>query len=106
MGKPFVPLSGIRADVKARLACYKRDWTGGFNSGYRLGNCVSFSRLLCALFNHGRILAPTAYIFFASALPVIAFGEQLERDTSACIFYTPLASIFIVRAFSLQGMIL
>lgn len=28
-----------------------------------------------------RILAPTAYIFFASALPVIAFGEQLDRDT-------------------------
>ena len=27
------------------------------------------------------ILAPTTYIFFASALPVIAFGEQLSRDT-------------------------
>lgn len=66
MGKPFVPLSGIRADVKARLACYTRDWTGGFNSGYRL-------------------LAPTAYIFFASALPVIAFGEQLQRDTNGVI---------------------
>lgn len=30
-----------------------------------------------------RILAPTMYIFFASALPVIAFGEQLSRDTGA-----------------------
>lgn len=28
-----------------------------------------------------RILAPTTYIFFASAIPVITFGEQLERDT-------------------------
>jgi hypothetical protein len=28
-----------------------------------------------------RILAPTTYIFFASAIPVISFGEQLERDT-------------------------
>ncbi|XP_068651548.1 boron transporter 4-like [Aristolochia californica] len=28
-----------------------------------------------------RILAPTTYIFFASALPVIAFGEQLNRET-------------------------
>ena len=28
-----------------------------------------------------RILAPTTYIFFASALPVIAFGAQLYRDT-------------------------
>lgn len=29
-----------------------------------------------------RILAPTTYIFFASAIPVISFGEQLERNTS------------------------
>jgi len=28
-----------------------------------------------------RILAPTLYIFFASAVPVIAFGEQLSKDT-------------------------
>jgi len=28
-----------------------------------------------------RILAPTTYIFFASAIPVISFGEQLERNT-------------------------
>ena len=33
-----------------------------------------------------RILAPTAYIFFASALPVIAFGEQLSRETGNYIF--------------------
>jgi hypothetical protein len=31
-----------------------------------------------------RILAPTMYIFFASALPVIAFGEQLSNETSEC----------------------
>lgn len=31
--------------------------------------------------HHFRILAPAAYIFFASALPVIAFGEQLSRET-------------------------
>ena len=30
---------------------------------------------------HIRLLAPTTYIFFASALPVIAFGEQLSRET-------------------------
>ncbi|KAG0489363.1 hypothetical protein HPP92_008174 [Vanilla planifolia] len=42
--------------------CYKQDWIGGFRSGIR-------------------ILAPTMYIFFASAVPVIAFGEQLNRDT-------------------------
>lgn len=31
-----------------------------------------------------RILAPTTYIFFASAIPVISFGEQLERNTGNC----------------------
>ncbi|KAK6930331.1 Bicarbonate transporter-like, transmembrane domain [Dillenia turbinata] len=33
----------------------------------------------------GRILAPTMYIFFASAIPVISFGEQLERDTDGIL---------------------
>ena len=40
-------------------------------------NCVVFK---C------RIFAPTTYIFFASAIPVISFGEQLDRDTSKTIF--------------------
>uniref|UniRef100_A0A7I4BXC6 Bicarbonate transporter-like transmembrane domain-containing protein n=1 Tax=Physcomitrium patens TaxID=3218 RepID=A0A7I4BXC6_PHYPA len=65
MGK-IVPFNGVREDLRGRLACYKDDWTGGFNSTYR-------------------ILAATAYIFFASALPVIAFGEQLGRDTEGVI---------------------
>lgn len=34
-----------------------------------------------------RILAPTFYIFFASALPVIAFGEQLDRETGIFFFF-------------------
>jgi hypothetical protein len=34
--------------------------------------------VVCFVF---RILAPTTYIFFASAIPVISFGEQLERNT-------------------------
>ncbi|GMI80964.1 REQUIRES HIGH BORON 5 [Hibiscus trionum] len=56
------PFKGIIGDIKGRSACYKQDWVNGFRSGYQ-------------------ILAPTTYIFFASALPVIAFGEQLSRDT-------------------------
>ncbi|PON56928.1 Bicarbonate transporter, partial [Parasponia andersonii] len=28
---------------------------------------------------------PTTYIFFASALPVIAFGEQLSRETDGSL---------------------
>lgn len=46
--------------------CYKQDWTGGFKAGFR-------------------ILAPTTYIFFASAIPVISFGEQLDRSTDGVL---------------------
>ncbi|KAL5559283.1 hypothetical protein UlMin_035494 [Ulmus minor] len=60
------PFNGIIKDVKGRAACYKEDWT-------------------CALCSGVGILAPTAYIFFASALPVIAFGEQLNRDTDGSL---------------------
>ncbi|KAK8559852.1 hypothetical protein V6N13_016585 [Hibiscus sabdariffa] len=60
------PFKGIANDVKGRAACYKQDWIAGFRSGFR-------------------ILAPTAYIFFASALPVVAFGEQLSRDTDGSL---------------------
>nr|GMD37303.1 boron transporter 4-like [Ipomoea batatas] len=60
------PFRGIAEDVRGRVACYKQDWVAGIRSG--IG-----------------ILAPTAYIFFASALPVIAFGEQLSRDTDGSL---------------------
>jgi hypothetical protein len=40
-----------------------------------------------------RILAPTTYIFFASAIPVISFGEQLERNTG--IDMNPVKNYFI-----------
>ncbi|KAH8479342.1 hypothetical protein H0E87_031364 [Populus deltoides] len=70
MEETFVPLRGIKNDLRGRLRCYKQDWTGGFKSGFR-------------------ILAPTTYIFFASAIPVISFGEQLERNTEpTVIMYT------------------
>ncbi|KVH88149.1 Bicarbonate transporter, C-terminal [Cynara cardunculus var. scolymus] len=60
------PFSGIKKDFQGRLQCYKQEWIGALCSGMR-------------------ILAPTAYIFFASALPVIAFGEQLNRDTDGTL---------------------
>ncbi|KAG8388297.1 hypothetical protein BUALT_Bualt02G0110900 [Buddleja alternifolia] len=60
------PFKGIRKDVTGRLSCYKQDWVAGICSG--LG-----------------ILAPTTYIFFASALPVIAFGEQISRETDGSL---------------------
>ncbi|KAK1433824.1 hypothetical protein QVD17_10741 [Tagetes erecta] len=66
MEETFVPFRGIKKDLKGRLVCYKQDWTGGIRAGIR-------------------ILAPTTYIFFASAIPVISFGEQLERDTEGSL---------------------
>ncbi|KAG9449877.1 hypothetical protein H6P81_009842 [Aristolochia fimbriata] len=66
MEETFVPLRGIKNDLVGRSLCYKQDWTGGFRAGFR-------------------ILAPTTYIFFASAIPVISFGEQLERNTNGTL---------------------
>ncbi|XP_020231170.1 probable boron transporter 2 isoform X1 [Cajanus cajan] len=66
MEETFVPFRGIKNDLKARITCYRQDWTSGFQAGIR-------------------ILAPTTYIFFASAIPVISFGEQLERNTDGSL---------------------
>ncbi|CAL1398749.1 unnamed protein product [Linum trigynum] len=66
MEETFVPFQGIKNDLRGRLLCYKQDWTGGLRAGFR-------------------ILAPTTYIFFASAIPVISFGEQLERSTGGVL---------------------
>lgn len=66
MEETFVPFRGIKNDLKGRLLCYKQDWIGGLRAGIR-------------------ILAPTTYIFFASAIPVISFGEQLERNTGGTL---------------------
>lgn len=66
MEETFVPFEGIKNDLKGRIVCYKEDWTSGFRAGIR-------------------ILAPTTYIFFASAIPVISFGEQLDRNTEGTL---------------------
>ncbi|GAQ87198.1 anion exchanger family protein [Klebsormidium nitens] len=56
----------ISADVSNRLPWYADDWREGLNCGLR-------------------ILAPATYIFFASAIPALAFGEQLERATDGTL---------------------
>ncbi|KAL8527158.1 hypothetical protein ACS0TY_005145 [Phlomoides rotata] len=66
MEETFVPFRGIKNDIQGRLLCYKKDLSSGFKVGYM-------------------ILAPTTYIFFASAIPVISFGEQLERSTEGVL---------------------
>ncbi|XP_017216495.1 boron transporter 4 [Daucus carota subsp. sativus] len=60
------PCKGMITDFRGRKACYRQDWTSALGTGASL-------------------LAPTTYIFFASALPVIAFGEQLSRDTDGSL---------------------
>jgi len=52
-----------------------------------------------------RILAPTLYIFFASAVPVIAFGEQLSKDTGGLSSFTLffLENTGELRIFVLRG---
>jgi len=53
----------IRDDVRGRLACYSADWTDSFAAGSYL-------------------LAPTVYVFLASVLPALAFGQQLDDLTT------------------------
>eukprot|EP00210_Caulerpa_lentillifera_P006638 g6341.t1 len=58
--------SGIKSDYKARIVWYTHDWREGLNSSFR-------------------ILAPAAYIFFASAIPALAFGEQIDYATNGAL---------------------
>eukprot|EP01025_Chloroclados_australasicus_P023921 TRINITY_DN240_c1_g1_i6.p1 TRINITY_DN240_c1_g1~~TRINITY_DN240_c1_g1_i6.p1 ORF type:complete len:511 (-),score=42.37 TRINITY_DN240_c1_g1_i6:800-2332(-) len=72
---------GIYQDLKDRLPWYQHDWKEGFNSGIR-------------------ILAPATYIFFASAIPALAFGEQLSEDTEGT-----LNGVHVLTATALCGII-
>ncbi|KAH9666494.1 Boron transporter 4 [Citrus sinensis] len=60
------PFRGIANDVRGRALYYKQDWISCIRSGFGM-------------------MAPTTYIFFASALPVIAFGEQPAKDTDGSL---------------------
>lgn len=72
MGKAVVPMRGIRADFKARLACYKHDWIGGFDSGYRCVRGRERERdRLCALFSSPSVLANKNKIQHCSSQPWI-----------------------------------
>ncbi|CAN6877291.1 unnamed protein product [Brassica oleracea var. botrytis] len=75
------PFKGILRDIEDRRKCYKQDWILGFKTGLR-------------------ILAPTCYIFFASSLPVVAFGEQLSKHTGGS-----LSAVETLASTSLCGII-
>lgn len=106
------PFKGIVEDFKSRKACYNQDWSNALCSGPRYKryvhdhfNNLNFFSFICFFFSpykywfwlfrylnvHVRILAPTTYMFFASALPVIAFGEQLSKETGSYV----LQSIYL-----------
>lgn len=47
MEETFVPLRGIKNDLKGRLLCYKQDWTGGLRAGIRLAEMqITLSMIL------------------------------------------------------------
>ena len=56
---------GVAADAARRWAWYRQDWADGAGTPGRLY----------------RLLAPSTYIFLASFMPAIAFGEQLNENT-------------------------
>lgn len=60
------PGSGVKSDVRGRLPWYRDDWHEGFRQGFR-------------------ILAPATYIFCASAIPALAFGEQIADETEGVL---------------------
>ena len=55
--------TGISKDVRRRLPLYADDWKRGMSVGLH-------------------IFAPATYIFFASFLPALAFGEQFREETT------------------------
>ncbi|QDZ22600.1 bicarbonate transporter [Chloropicon primus] len=57
---------GIIKDLRARSGHYLSDWTGEASKGKQALT---------------RIAAASVYIFFASAVPAIAFGQQLKKYT-------------------------
>ncbi|KAE8725388.1 putative boron transporter 3 [Hibiscus syriacus] len=88
MEESFVPFRGIKNDIRGRLKCYKQDWTSGLSAGFRYLNSIVMTNFCCQC-NCMIVLQDFGphhlYIFFASAIPVISFGEQLERDTDGVL---------------------
>ncbi|KAG1669435.1 hypothetical protein FOA52_004068 [Chlamydomonas sp. UWO 241] len=75
-----VPFRDVVDEVKGRWACYRDDWTDGWRCGVR---CI-VTKITAISFQRSAkgILAPSVYIFFASALPALAFGQQLAERTN------------------------
>lgn len=73
--------SGILDDLRGRAVWYRDDWQQGLNCSYR-------------------ILAPSTYILFTSAIPAIAFGEQFVQYTDGSI-----SAVQVLTATAMCGII-
>lgn len=60
------PFHRVLVDLRGRLVWYKDDWREGMQCGVR-------------------VLAPTVFIFLASTLPALAFGQQLSQETDGVL---------------------
>ena len=76
---------GIVADYRGRRPWYLDDWREGVNSGFRF-SVASVLLLTLDVVVYLRIFAPATYIFFASAIPALAFGEQIDHATGAVMW--------------------
>lgn len=59
---------GILSDVRKRLLTYNADWSDAFYKGHKR-----------------RVLAAGIYIFFASAMPALAFGQQIYQEADGIL---------------------
>lgn len=66
--KRITPFSGVYKDIVGRVPHYKDDWLSPLQNNKKL-----------------RILASATYIFFASAIPALAFGQQFYTKTEGTI---------------------
>lgn len=84
IGKPeFLQVSGT-----AQLQCMVSSVKG---ENFRVQSWYTFLRNLFLAIFFVRILAPTTFMFFTSALPAIAFGEQLSKETGFWLLCLSLA---------------
>lgn len=114
--------AGIGADIRARLKWYRNDWSQGWDSGlryfgnnhshwmpawylhccgnvlqqhYHFNGSVGYDFCECIIMctPYPRILAPSSYIFLASLLPALAFGQQLTDLTG--VWHVPIIGLLL-----------
>ena len=83
----FTPCAGLVKDVRGRLPWYVDDWTCAKDAKLRYalsGRAFRLQLHTCPRLEDSepcRVLASFTFIFFASAIPALAFGQQLAQYT-------------------------